>query len=156
MAEFPGAAHASDASAAPTGGASVQSASRVFGIARRRSLACTGPAGDVDPPVGPVVPPGEAVVPPGEFVVPVPAFVLESPAVRSCSAITASAAARATPSAITRFDGRPRDGRGGAPAPESPGGPGGACFRATGSEARTTSGGGPPVGAVTIRDGWSE
>ena len=75
----------------------------------------------------PVPPVGGAVVPPGEAVVPGLALGPESPPLVSWNAITASAAARATPSAITSTDGRPRGGLAGPPGPrpESPGGAGG-------------------------------
>src|SRR4249920_3539079 len=110
-------------------------------MASRRSPACTGP------PVGavvPVPPVGGAVVPLGEAVVPAPELDPESLPVASWNAITPSAAARATTSAITSVDGRPRGALGGTPPPrpESPGGPGGGSW-ATGSRARTTSGDSP-------------
>ena len=83
----------------------------------------------------PVPPVGGAVVPAGEAVVPGPELDPESPPLVSWNAITASAAASATTSAITSTDGRPRGALGGLPrrrGPESPGGPAGGSW-ATGS-----------------------
>src|SRR4029078_13535704 len=96
--------------APPPGGKFVHAVSRFLGIAARRSLAFTVPVGVV---VG-----GGSVVPLGDAVVPLPPLDPESPLVASWRAITASAAARATASAMTMSDGRPRGGRGGwAPGP---------------------------------------